>query len=141
MKHILKSEIDSLIADGTREIARLENVGEGKSLTFDWIRTKQGATATTVQLFVQDSHDEENWDDVIATTAVALNAALGSQRYFISQLLATTAAQGSALSNLALAAGTVRNGPLRPFIRIVEKIAGTTGSPAATGYRVCLTVK
>lgn len=127
--------------NGSSVLAQIDRVDESQSLSFDVRVTKAGTTAATVQLFVQDSNDGGTWDDLLSSNAFAFTAVAGTtQRFRISQQIDSTAVQGGAVSDKALAAGTVRKGPIGSMLRIVEVIAGAV-TPVAVEYQVALTVK
>ena len=137
------------IANGDFVIYTRDNVEGELGLRFDITMLTTGAITGTVQWFLQDSCDGGNtWDDVIAANTFAFGAALTSQRFSVALSIApvilpagTPVVQGGAVSNLALAAGGVRTGPLGSKIRIVERITLIAGSPVAPQYRIGLTAK
>jgi len=119
-----------------------ENVEASEGLRLDITMITTGAITGTVQWFLQDSCDGgQTWDDVLASNTFAFGAGLTTQRFSVALAVAFAGTQGGAVSNLALAAGTVRLGPLGSKIRIVERITLIAGSPVAPQYRIGLTIK
>ncbi len=126
-----------------------DNVEAELGLRLDITMLTTGAITGTVQWFLQDSCDGgQTWDDVIASNTFAFGAALTTQRFSVALSIApvilpagTPVTQGGAVSNLALAAGGVRTGPIGSKIRIVERITAIAGSPVGPQYRIGLTAK
>src|SRR5262245_23098893 len=110
------------IANNDYVIYQKDNVEAEQDLRLDIAIPGQGAITGTVQWFLQDSCDGVTWDDVISSNTFAFGAALTTQRFSVALSVAFGGTQGGAVSNLALAAGTVRVGPLGSKIRIVERI-------------------
>ncbi len=101
--------------------------------------TAAGTATGTVNLYIQDSWDNgTTWDDMVSSAQLTLGSTTGTQRFVVQGRIATTITQGSAVSNAALAAGTVRSGPFGDRIRVQEKVAGTSGSPAGATYTITM---
>jgi hypothetical protein len=111
-----------------------------------------GGTATgTLQIYVQDSQDGgTTWDDLMSSLTFSFGAAAVTQRFVISGRVVpatiTTAAstnitQGSAVSVEALAAGSARQGPFGPRLRVREKVSGASGSPVGPTYAITCTMR
>mgnify|MGYP001570771648 CR=1 FL=1 len=104
--------------------------------------TVGGAATGVLQLFLQDSVDGgTTWDDLVASNTFVFGAAPVTQRFVISGRLATTMAQGSAVINEALTAGTVRNGPWGDRIRVREVVSGIAGGPTGATYAITAVAK
>lgn len=104
--------------------------------------TGAGVATGGVQVYLQDSVDGgTTWDDVISSNVFVFGAALTTQRFFVNGEIATTATQGSAVSNEALTAGTVRNGPFGDRWRVREKVANISGTPTGVTYVITAVFK
>lgn len=129
----------SAIADGTTTRAIYSGLEHYDALLV-LIRVSAAGTATgTVNLYLQDSWDNgTSWDDVLASSNITLGSTTGTQRFVIQGRIATSITQASAVSNTALAAGTVRSGPFGDRVRLQEKVASASGSPVGCTYTVTL---
>lgn len=129
----------SAIADGTTTRAIYSGLEHYDALLV-LIRVSAAGTATgMVNLYLQDSWDNgTSWDDVLASSNITLGTTTGTQRFVIQGRIATSIAQASAVSNAALAAGTVRSGPFGDRVRLQEKVASASGTPAGCIYTVTL---
>jgi len=128
--------MNSSIGGGT-VFAGLQNYD---SLLFLINVTAAGTATGTVNIYIQDSWDGgTTWDDMVSSVQLTLGTTTGTQRFAIQGRIATSITQGTAVSNAALAAGTVRSGPFGERIRIREKVAGTSGSPVGATYTITMT--
>lgn len=101
--------------------------------------TAAGTATGTVNIYLQDSWDGgATWDDVVSSAQLTLGGSTGTQRYVVQARIATTATQGSAVSNGALTAASARQGPFGDRIRIRETVAGASGSPVGATYSISL---
>lgn len=129
----------SIVANGTEVSAHWEGLHNFDSMLVLINVTDPGVATGTLNLFIQDSWDRgTTWDDLIASTAITLGTTVGVQRYVIQGRIATTITQGSAPSELALSAGTTRQGPFGDRFRLVEKLSGVMGTPTGATYTVTL---
>jgi len=127
------------VANGSNEVARWSGLHNFDAFTVLINVTNAGGTTGTLTLFIQDSWDRgTTWDDVVSSTAITLGTTSGTQRYVVQGRIATSITQGSAVSELALAAGTTRQGPFGDRIRLVEKVSGASGSPIGAIYTVTI---
>lgn len=127
----------SRVINGNEEVKRWSGVHNYDSLLLLINVTDPGVVTGTLELFIQDSWDRGvTWDDLVAATAITLGTTTGTQRYVIQGRIATSITQGTAVSNLTLAAGTTRQGPFGDRIRLVEKFSGAGGSPIGATYTV-----
>lgn len=127
--------MNSSIGGGT-VFAGLQNYD---SLIFLINVTAAGTATGTVNIYIQDSWDGgTTWDDMVSSAQLTLGTTTGTQRFVIQGRIATTITQASAVSVAALSAGTVRTGPFGDRIRIREKVAGTSGSPAGATYTITM---
>ena len=130
------------IVNGTTTRTTTTSLGAFRDLAILINITAGGAATGTLQLFLQDSADGgTTWDDLVASNTFTFGAAGVTQRFFISGRLVTTAAQGSAVLNGALAAGTVRNGPWGDRIRVQEVVSGIAGGPTGPTYQITTVAK
>lgn len=129
----------SRVANGDGEVIRWSGLHNFDAFTVLINVTNAGVVAGTLTLYLQDSWDGgTTWDDVVASTAITLGTTTGTQRYVIQGRIATTITQGSAVSNLALSAGTVRQGPFGDRVRLIEKLESAAGSPIGATYTVTI---
>lgn len=129
----------SRVANGNGEVIRWSGLHNFDAFTVLINVTSAGVVAGTLTLYLQDSWDGgTTWDDVVASTAITLGTTTGTQRYVVQGRIATTITQGSAVSNLALSAGTVRQGPFGDRLRLVEKLESAAGSPIGATYTVTI---
>lgn len=127
--------MNSSIGGGT-VFAGLQNYD---SLIFLINVTAAGTATGTVNIYIQDSWDGgTTWDDMVSSAQLTLGTTTGTQRFVIQGRIATTITQATAVSVAALSAGTVRTGPFGDRIRIREKVAGTSGSPAGATYTITM---
>lgn len=135
------------IVNGDTVLAQINDFDPAEGIRFDITMLTQGAITGTVQWFMQDSSDGQTWDDVISSNTFAFGAALTSQRFSVALTIAAAYqpagafTQGGPVSNLALAAGTIRNGPVASRLRIVERVTAIAGTPTGPQYRIALTGK
>lgn len=135
-------ELTANIANENYIVYERDNVDADQGLRFDITMLTTGAVTGTVQWFLQDSSDGgKTWDDVIASNTFAFGASVTTQRFSVALSVAAAFTQGSAVSDKALSAGTVRVGPLGSKVRIVEKISSISGTPTGPQYRLGLTIK
>jgi hypothetical protein len=59
----------------------------------------------------------------------------------ITTAASTNITQGSAVSVEALAAGSARQGPFGPRLRVREKVSGASGSPVGPTYTITCTMR
>lgn len=127
--------MNSSIGGGT-VFAGLQNYD---SLIFLINVTAAGTATGTVNIYIQDSWDGgTTWDDMVSSVQLTLGTTTGTQRFVIQGRIASTITQATAVSVAALSAGTVRGGPFGDRIRIREKVAGTSGSPAGATYTITM---
>lgn len=127
--------MNSSIGGGT-VFAGLQNYD---SLIFLINVTAAGTATGTVNIYIQDSWDGgTTWDDMVSSAQLTLGTTTGTQRFVIQGRIATTITQATAVSVAALSAGTVRSGPFGDRVRIREKVAGTSGSPAGATYTITM---
>lgn len=127
--------MNSSIGGGT-VFAGLQNYD---SLIFLINVTAAGTATGTVNIYIQDSWDGgTTWDDMVSSAQLTLGTTTGTQRFVIQGRIASTITQATAVSVAALSAGTVRGGPFGDRIRIREKVAGTSGSPAGATYTITM---
>lgn len=101
--------------------------------------TAAGTATGTINIWVQDSWDGgTSWDDMVASANITLGTTTGTQRFIVQGRIATTATQGSAVSNGALTAATVRGGPFGDRIRVREKCTSPSGSPVGCTYSIAV---
>jgi hypothetical protein len=138
----VKQNLVANIVDGNRVLNEIRDVEGAKSLSFTIRIIDAGDATGTVQWFVQDSSDGgQTWDDVVSSETYAFGASVTSQRFYVALGIAFAGTQGSAVSNLALTAGDVREGPLGSRVRIVEQVSSISGTPSGPEYVIGLTVK
>lgn len=129
----------SRVTNGNGEVVRWSGLHNFDAFTVLINVTNAGTLAGTLTLYLQDSWDSgTTWDDVVASTTITLGTTTGTQRYVVQGRIATTIAQGSAVSNLALGAGNARQGPFGDRLRLVEKLEGAAGSPVGATYTVTI---
>lgn len=129
----------SNITNGTVQVAQWGGLHNFDAFTVLINVTNSGTATGTLTLFLQDSWDSgTTWDDVVSSTAITLGSTTGTQRYVIQGRIATSITQGSAVSNAALTAGTTRQGPFGDRLRLMEKIASISGTPAGATYTVTI---
>jgi len=97
-----------------------------------------GGTATgSMTIFIEDSEDGgTTWNDVISSNAFALGAAVITQHFYVQGHIASTATSGAAHAVETLTAGTTRQGPFAPLMRVREKITGPSGTPVGATYTI-----
>lgn len=127
----------SAITDGTTTVTEYAGLQNYDSLLVLVNVTAAGTATGQVNLYIQDTWDGgTSWDDMAASTNISLGTTTGTQRFVIQGRIATSITQGTAVSNAALTAGTVRSGPFGDRIRLVEKVASTSGTPVGCTYSV-----
>lgn len=129
----------SSVTDGSAVIAEYGGLQNYDSLLVLINVTAAGTATGQVNLYVQDTWDGgTSWDDMAASGNISLGTTTGTQRFVIQGRIATTITQGTAVSNGALTAGTVRSGPFGDRIRILEKVGSTGGTPVGCTYSVTI---
>lgn len=104
-----------------------------------------------LNLFLQDSVDGgTTWDDLVAFSTFAFGAAAVTQRFMaqcsgipstINGVAVTNITQGSAAQQEAMAAGTVRQGPVGSLWRVREKVSAIAGGPTGVTYSISADIR
>lgn len=146
-KMILQPSITSTIVNGTVTRNSGIRIPDFVEMISILLTLAAGSVVTgNLNLFLQDSVDEGvTWDDLVAFSTFAFGAAAVTQRALIqcsgipSTILAaavTNITQCSPAQQEAMAAGTVRQGPIGSLFRVREKVSAIAGGPTGVTYSI-----
>lgn len=108
-----------------------------KSVDFVLNVTAGGTATGTVNIYIQDSVDGgTTWDDVVSFAQLTLGGGTQTQRACVQGAIATSRAGTAAQQTQALAANSIRQGPFGDRFKVVEVVAGPSGSPVGATYRI-----